>query len=483
MLKHTCFITMVLLMNLPPFAGDGRKIQPVTWKKDYPAAPAPTDTSKWGKHIQRTMTLLATSTPEKRNTVRILFYGQSIVGHKQWTDAVAADLKTRFPHADIIYDNRAIGGFASQFLVGTSESDMYPFYPDLVVFHVYGAHNTYQEIIHTLRSRTTAEVAIVSDHLGKKAYDGKTFAEEDWWGKFMMGTFVPAVAKEYDCQFIDITTPWKTYLESNGLPSSALLKDGIHPNDHGCFLMSELVKRELVYLPDHPRDEWQDLVVEHEPEFRDGKLRLTFTGNRIDLLAAPGDNAAAFDVRIDGKKPSEFPTCYTFTRTSGCPGVAWPAILRVDWQQMRLLEDWTLTIDKIHKPMTDFSFHVEGSKTGPDGSGRSTERFVSNSGRVVIDPQMWHLERDYKFKGKAAKPGFTVTWSVKPLFTDRYDPVKVEDKAKEYAVTLAQNLPNGEHTLELTVVGTAMPRVKTIRSYRPPVTGKMTIVANPPPKN
>ncbi len=171
----------------------------------------------------------------------------------------------------------------------------------------------------TLRSRTTAEVAIVSDHLGKNAYDGETFAEESWWTKFMMGAFVPAVAEEYGCQFIDITTPWKTYLETNALASSALLKDGIHPNEHGCFLMSELVKRELVYRPDHPKDEWEGLVVDHQVDFKNGKLTLTFTGNRVDLLAAPGDDAAVFDVRIDGKKPSEFPSCYTFTRSSGCP--------------------------------------------------------------------------------------------------------------------------------------------------------------------
>ena len=31
-----------------------------------------------GRNIQRTMTLLATSTPQKRNTVKILFYGRSI---------------------------------------------------------------------------------------------------------------------------------------------------------------------------------------------------------------------------------------------------------------------------------------------------------------------------------------------------------------------------------------------------------------------
>ena len=47
----------------------------------YPPTQFP-DTSGWGKNVQRTMRLLATSTAEKRNTVRILFYGQSITEQK-----------------------------------------------------------------------------------------------------------------------------------------------------------------------------------------------------------------------------------------------------------------------------------------------------------------------------------------------------------------------------------------------------------------
>ena len=41
-----------------------------------------------GKNVQRTMRLLATSTPEHRNTVRILFYGQSIT-EQRWAAEVA----------------------------------------------------------------------------------------------------------------------------------------------------------------------------------------------------------------------------------------------------------------------------------------------------------------------------------------------------------------------------------------------------------
>jgi hypothetical protein len=45
---------------------------------DYPAPKAPKDTSYYGKYFPHSMTLMATSTPKRRNTVRILFYGQSI---------------------------------------------------------------------------------------------------------------------------------------------------------------------------------------------------------------------------------------------------------------------------------------------------------------------------------------------------------------------------------------------------------------------
>ena len=61
----------------------------------YPPVKFP-DTSPWSRNLQRTMRLLATSTPEQRHTVRILFYGQSITEQK-WAKLVEEDLRRRFP--------------------------------------------------------------------------------------------------------------------------------------------------------------------------------------------------------------------------------------------------------------------------------------------------------------------------------------------------------------------------------------------------
>jgi hypothetical protein len=128
----------------------------------YPPVKFP-DSSDWGRNIQRTMRLLATSTPQQRNTVRILFYGQSIT-EQGWAKLVEDDLRRRFPHANLIVENRALGGFASQMLVKTAETDLYPFQPDLLIFHVYGAHDSYEDIIRRTRERTTAEILMQNDH-------------------------------------------------------------------------------------------------------------------------------------------------------------------------------------------------------------------------------------------------------------------------------------------------------------------------------
>ena len=82
---------------------------------ETPAYPPPkfSNASGWGKNVQRTMRLLATSTAEQRNTVRILFYGQFITEQK-WAKLVEEDLRRRFPHANLVVENHALGGFASQ---------------------------------------------------------------------------------------------------------------------------------------------------------------------------------------------------------------------------------------------------------------------------------------------------------------------------------------------------------------------------------
>ena len=442
--------------------------------ESYPPPAAPRDTSSWGRHIQRTMGLLATSTPQNRRKVRILFYGQSITA-QPWWKLVADDLRKRFPHADLEIRNRAIGGFASQLLVRTAVHDLYPAYPDLLIFHVYGDHRRYEDIIRFTRQRTAAEIAIYTDHVtGKETPDAEGGYVDKGWTAFMAG-HIAKVAERYGCELIDIRPPWKRYLLDHKLPSKALLRDNVHLNDQGCHLMAELIKRQLVHQPGRMTEQSRGLMrtyrVGRDATWAGGKLTLAFEGNRVDAVASGAGEGGTAEVRIDGRRPSELPGCYCLTRPSTIHNV-WPAVIRVTWAKPPILEDWRARILSSDEYGTKFRFEVIGSKTGRDGIGTHDARFVSRSGRVVIEPGDWHLQRTCTYRKKPVPKGFETRWRVRPLFVDTWRPPKVADAAREHVTTLAQGLRNGRHTLELT--GRAASR--EIRVYRPP------FVAPDPPR-
>jgi hypothetical protein len=96
--------------------------------------------------------------------VRILFYGQSITQQAWWKE-LERYLRATYPSANLIIENRAIGGHASQLLVKTAEADLYPFQPDLLIFHVYGSHLEYENIIRRVRERTCADILLQTDHI------------------------------------------------------------------------------------------------------------------------------------------------------------------------------------------------------------------------------------------------------------------------------------------------------------------------------
>jgi hypothetical protein len=427
----------------------------------------------YGRNIQRTLTLLARSKPDQRNSVRILFYGQSIT-EQHWWKLVADDLRRRFPHANLVIENRAIGGFSSQLLVKTAETDLYPFYPDLVIFHVYGSHIEYENIIRRLRERTTAEILMQTDHVTR---DDELTEETDParltpknWSPWMNHAFLPATAKKYGAELVNQHELWKQYLRDQKLPAAKLLKDGVHLNDHGCFLMAEIVKAYLRHDPQFPDTPWKDLVktydVGKDLAWRDGKLILEFTGNRVDVVCKDGQAPPA-TVTIDGKKPSTFPELYARTRTTYYPRSGWPSLLRVGSEQLPQVEDWTLTLTELTPDLKQFRFTVAGSKTGPDGEGSTGERFVSKSGRVVIEPADWNFEYALKVFKAPLPVGFKIQWKVLPQFQDEFVSPGVKDKSIETVVTLAQGLTNTKHTLEISGGPHATTRASRRRGGRP----------------
>lgn len=444
---------------------------------DFPAPKTFGDVGSHGRNIQRAMRLLAESTPEKRNTVRVLFYGQSIT-EQAWSKQVADDLRARFPNANLVIENRALGGYGSQLLVKTAETDLYPFQPDLLIFHVYGAHDKYEDIIRRTRERTCAEILMQTDHVTKPEHlteetdPAKVPIQSGKWDAFMNHNWLPSLAKKYGTELCDQRSLWKKYLADYNLEPKALLKDGVHLNPHGEYVMAEFVKaylrRDAKFDP-APAESWvKTMTVGTDLKWEAGKLRVEFEGNRVDVICKPG-TAAPAAVRIDGKRPSEFPELYGFTRALAKPGSKWPPVAPITSEKPLQVEDWTMEVTRDAANEKLYTFTVSGSKTGPDGEGRSDAKFVSKSGRIVIEPEAWNVPFALGVLAglKPLPEKLTVRWSVVPRFTDEFVSPGIKDPSIETMVTLAQGLPNAKHTLE--IIG-GVETISAIRIYHPPGT-------------
>jgi hypothetical protein len=450
--------------------------------------PAPADQEVFfGSRVVRTATLLATSCKEHRQPVRMIIYGQSIAGSQVLSEELDMQLRKKFPYADIWLENRSIGGFGGERLIRTAEHDLYDARPDLIIFHVYGGenHGELEQLFTNIRRYTTAEVLLMNHHLDRasKAINETSF------------NYLRYIANKYNCELVDISTEWMRYLADNHLENTDLLRDGVHLNRHGNWLSAGFIIRHLRYNSLFPGD-WTDRVqtayvkaaydrgranaftFTGEPwniigdvpagDSPKSTLKYTFHGNRVDIVAGqlPGEvKTGSARIYIDGKPVSSHPGLYTVTRPSMSPEFWFPSIMRIGYQKPLVEEEWTLHVDRANVDSTVFYFSVKGSETGFDGAGNTAERFVSKSGRVVIDPS------DYMFfKVNAPTPaGFEVHWSVLPLYLEVYRTPVMTDRTKVYKTTVVQGLENTRHTLEIIPVGDGVVPVEAIEIHRPPL--------------
>ncbi|QDU22166.1 SGNH/GDSL hydrolase family protein [Urbifossiella limnaea] len=444
----------------------------------YPPPKTLGPVASYGANVQRAMTLLATSTPEKRNTVRVLFYGQSITA-QAWTAAVARDLRARYPFADLNVENRAIGGYSSNMLVRTAEADLYPAYPDLLIFHVYGPPAEYEAIIRRVRERTTADIFHATDHLTPihldavdEAIDPAKLTEKANPHRWQNHVFYPDLSRRYGTELADVRGLWRQYLRDHKLRVEDLNGDPIHPNAHGDYLMAEIVKAHLRHRPDLPADAWKDRVRTHavgtDVRWENGKLSLPFDGNRVDLLFRPGAAGSPVEVRVDGKRPSEFPELLLATRTYNVePPQPKPLLMRVGATAPRVVEEWTLTATDFTDGGRRFKYTVAGSVTGPDGGGDSAAPFVSKSGRVAIDPADFNAYALTETMTLHKQARLVTRWNVVPQSVDSAAAPPARGPGFEAAVTAVQGLRPGRHVLELTAGTDAA--LEAVRVYNPPL--------------
>lgn len=398
------------------------------------------------KYIQRTMKALEESTAENPATVRVLFYGQSIVA-QQWTGMVQKYLKEKYPTVLFEFANKAIGGYQSESLIRTAESDLYPWYPDLLFFHVYGSTEKYEEIVQKVRTSTTAEIVLWTSHLSANQ-DPKAMAEK----RDQRSEDILAIADRNRCMVIDLNQKWSKLLLDNGWAAQELLADSVHLKQNGCEFYAKFIEEELVRVPGTSGEPSVSGTIQtiraSEPAVKrltNGTVELTFTGNRVVAVSSgKGNPAASAAILLDGKPAAEYKELWSFTRPS--TGPCWmPTLNCVAWDNTPVKEDWVLSaIDGTEKDGSRIHFKVVGSVTGEDGEGWSNERFVSKSGRCILEPSDFGCVWQYKYFKKEVPENFQIKWSTYPLFADLYTSQDAGNRT-----VLIQNCENGPHTLTI----------------------------------
>jgi hypothetical protein len=443
-----------------------------------------------GTNIARTMSLLASATPEHRTPVRILFYGQSIVRQDYVRKAVEAELRRRYPHADLTVENRAIGGYTAPVLRHTAHHDLYPFYPDLVVFHVYGGERggEFEEIWRGIRERTTAEILTWTHHMS--SYNEARDRRDEEASEHRR-----ELAEKYNCEMVDVRDSWKKYLSENSLEAADLLGDNIHVNARGGELMGRLVV-EALQEPAEVPDSWEPLVTHFdavdagtsdapvtfsgEPWRSDGDaligsspdsaLKLRFVGNRVDVTThpVPGDLGTA-RILLDGKPVSAEPACYAATLPTRTPIDYRPGLKRVELGENVQAEDWTIEVPEVSDDGREFRFRLVGTKTGDDGEGSQAEPFVSDSGRIRIDPKLFSFAEAIRIRKRPLPTPFELTFKTYLMGVDTWEPQMPEQEGAVDRTTVAQGMANGPHELTIIPNGDGLVPIARLTVYRPPL--------------
>ena len=411
------------------------------------------------KFIQRTMRSLA----GERNPgekIRILFYGQSITAQR-WRDHVVADLKKRFPEANLEIQNRAIGGFQSPALRRTAEHDLYPFYPDLLIFHVYGDLANYEAIIRKVRETTTAEIVLWTDHV---AHPDRMERDDQY------SEGIRRIAQKHDCMLVDVRKAWKQHLADSGKAPGDFLRDSVHLNAAGEKLLGDIIKAELVRTNEFGENEEAEAQILDVPLESDavtigenGEISLSFEGNRVVAVSDGSNPSGKLAIRLDGREVKTFPGAWAATRPS--KSANWmPAIRHVALGEDPVDETWTVTcLPDSADDGTKIHFRLSGSVTGDDGEGWSTEDFISNSVRIRIARPDWNIAFPLKLRKTSLPKDFQVTWKVYPLFAETFAPGE-----KSAETMLIQGIPNGKHSLTIKPTEKRKPiGIRKFKIYRP----------------
>lgn len=444
------------------------------------------DTTGVGHNIKKTMYKLRDGLP-----VTIALYGQSITSKdNKWTEGIKQYLERSYPQAEITWINLAVGGWGADRLVKCVEYDFRNVSPDLTIVYFYGSNQLYEQVIKTIRTKTSSEIMMLTEHkAGSESYEGihKNLTATQYgtyWSDAMSYVLLPEIAKKYNCELADIRTYWAKYLEDNGKTkayTSANNNNDIHLNNKGQSLMTHILKQYFVDVGYHGQD--HDISNEEVRKlnvgymWNNGTITIPFSGNHVEVVANSISNGSA-TIKIDGKSPSEYKELYYNTRITPDQDYYWGTLGTLkqrtfygfDFTGIPTVQDITMTTQ--NTSTSNIGIKVNGSVSGDMGTFSSGITFGASGGDITFaSPQTFAIDNgnvvgkftNFRFEA-ALEDGLVFNTSIKLNGMD----ILITSAAGNYI--LASGLENTQHTLTITANDpNNLPVIDEIIIKRPPL--------------
>jgi hypothetical protein len=434
------------------------------------------------------------------NAYRVWAVGSS------WTHALASKsywlenaIREHFPNAPPIeFKSHSGGGCPWNYARGWVSQFVLADQPDLILTYTHGDPEMLDAMLTDIRRHSTADIIVPSLHLmGHEDADPRRWVEVFQAGFGFNLSALRDVCRKHEVEFVENRRELAEYVTRIGKTPNALLSDQAHQNEHGLVRTWDNIVRHI-QKPDHfnydpasrerrilvsPPTKTATEIVESSSGWSaiDGVLRtnsrgeqikVAFVGNRIDLIGRAAKGGGTIQVRVDGIAAGEAPLFYSgeiraapiaFPWKIAGPGPGDLGPHGVELVRNLVPQTWTITLTS-----ESGDYRLDGSVTGRDGDGNSTRAFMSRSGQIRIDPDLWRFDR------QPNKDGFTYGNRTGDRYS--FDVYRCAVGTVSFAAAksgmfhthLVQNLTNGKHTLEVFSQGDGDVMIESFYVFQPP---------------
>ncbi len=411
-------------------------------------------------------------------------------------DQLIDAIRWRFPDAPPIVYKSMIGGSTPYGLLrGWARHMVIPDQPDVVLIYNFGPTDELQKLIVQLRTHTTADIIVPTLHWCRNHQ--VVWPDPDAKNHHQDPVAFRKLCERHGVEFVENRRELTEYMLANGLAIKDLLVDTVHQSPYAAKMINTNIARHFnralrpaydprsrerrieVETPSSvlstsgdwkPAQEGQALIAAAQQPLdatKRSSIQVQFTGTRIDLIGWRDPQGGSASVWIDGTPAKEAPLYYATYVQPGqdnfidlqSPSVDFRRVISDRCPHGILLGDsivpqqWTITMTS-----DEGDYELLGSATGPDGKGNASKPFTSQSGQIVIEPDLWRLAR-------TNRTGDRFTFEVYRCAQGQID---FTGPAEKFRTRLVENLPNGQHTLRLEARGDGPVIIDAFDVFEPP---------------